>query len=164
MRRSINKRKALQCLYIFGIILCCVLSIVFGNVAIGTARNKEVSENGSVVTATYVEVERYILGKISDYFLRYYYKDIDGIEYTGTTTYHYSTKEEAEKHIGEEVLIKIDGNGKSVFADYNPPSPILFWVLCVLCVLSLPTLLVISILNGKKLRILKQEYKEKYGL
>lgn len=128
------------------------MSVVFGDVAIGTEKNKNVAENGLIVTATFTELDKTFLGINTQYVLRYYYKDDNGVEYTGTTTYMYELKEEAEKHIGEKVQIKIDGKGHSMFADYNPPSPVLFWVLCVLCILAVVILVFVIILNTLKIK------------
>jgi len=43
----------------------------------------------------------------------YKYIDKDGTEYIGFLSQSYKTREEGEKHIGEEVEIYTDGNGKS---------------------------------------------------
>ena len=56
----------------------------------------------------------------SPYGCTYKYIDENGIEYIGILKPIYETKQEAEKHIGEEIEIYIDGKGQSIPVGEEP--------------------------------------------
>ena len=81
----------------------------------------EFLKNGTRVQAEIFEV--YPLNE--DWGCRYRYEDRNGRIYMGGTGKLYRRLSDAESRLGEKITIVIDGNGKSMRADYEPQTGVL---------------------------------------
>jgi hypothetical protein len=143
------KRKRIV-LIVVGTILCLSTLIAWFAFIGGSERTMLVKRDEKVIAYTmYIETEttqerdgeghayRTI---IQGYYLRYSYIDEIGREYTGRAKVeagknYYKSKDEARTHLGEEVLIYIDGKGKAsdMVGDGSYPDNRvqLIWAICL---------------------------------
>lgn len=167
MENTKKKRKSLtliQTLCITGVVILAVLCAWTLWGAIDISKGKEIARTGEIRIATYTSTHASGGGTIGvsrhSYFAEYYYIDINGIEYTGLSPYSYKTREEAEKLIGSEVEIKIDGKGNSVRVDQKINTPIGFIVVSSVCFAIILGLIFLIILEELKRRKRVLTYRE----
>lgn len=163
-----NKEKIgisiIEKLCIVGVILFLIISIWFCFFAIHKMDARDIVENGEIKVATYTSTYATGGGTIGvsrhSYYAKYYYKDIDGTEYTGLSPSSYETREEAEKLIGSTIAIKIDGNGNSVRLDYAGKPATDFWIISSVSMFIVLVLIVLIILEEVKRRKRTFTYRE----
>lgn len=115
--RTASKGKILVLLCVLFAVFCA-LSYLFVSGYLREKYRMKIKENGITATA---EIYAVSSGSGHHTFQCYYrYIDENGVKYWSVWGPTYTNREEAEKNLGKQIEIYIDGKGESIRADWKP--------------------------------------------